>query len=150
MSLNAAQIAILIGTAVTAVGTVSSIRSQRAALDRENFRLKQEAEMARLAAIEEENNRLRNLRETLANNRAFASIAGYYDDSRSFLNINKQAEEQASKDIESIRLMGRSVQTKYTQQNFENKMRDQELVFGGYTSVIAGLSTGYGTAAYYG
>ena len=83
MSLNAAQIAILIGTAVTAVGTVSSIRSQRAALDRENFRLKQEAEMARLAAIEEENNRLRNLRETLANNRAFASIAGYYDDSAS-------------------------------------------------------------------
>jgi hypothetical protein len=145
-----AQIAIIIGTAVTAIGTVSSIRSQRAALDRENFRLKQEAEMARLAAIEEENNRLRNLRETLANNRAFASIAGYYDDSRSFLNINKQAEEQASKDIESIRLMGRSVQTKYTQQNFENKMRDQELVFGGYTSVIAGLSTGYGTAAYYG
>lgn len=142
--------AIMISAVVGAVGTVSSIRAQQAALARENFRLQQEAEMAKLAAIEEENNRTRALQDTIANNKAFASIAGYYDDSRSFLNINKQAENEAAKDIETIRLMGKSVQTKYTQMAFENRLKQQELTFGGYTSVIAGLTTGYGTAKYYG
>jgi hypothetical protein len=141
--------ALMISAVVGAVGTVSSIRSQQAALGRENFRLQQEAEMAKLAAIEEENARTRQLQETIANNKAFASIAGYYDDSRSFLNINKQAEKEAAKDIETIRLMGQSVQTKYSQMAFENKLKGQQLTFGGYTSVIAGLTTGYGTAKYY-
>jgi len=141
--------ALMISAVVGAVGTVSSIRSQQAALARENFRLQQEAEMAKLAAIEEENARIRNLQETIANNKAFASIAGYYDDSRSFLNINKQAEVEAAKDIDTIRLMGQSVQTKYSQMAFENKLKSQDLTFGGYTSVIAGLTTGYGTAKYY-
>jgi len=141
--------ALMISAVVGAVGTVSSIRSQQAALARENFRLQQEAEMAKLAAIEEENARTRQLQETIANNKAFASIAGYYDDSRSFLNINKQAEKEAVKDIETIRLMGQSVQTKYSQMAFENKLKGQQLTFGGYTSVIAGLTTGYGTAKYY-
>lgn len=141
--------ALMISAVVGAVGTVSSIRSQQAALARENFRLQQEAEMAKLAAIEEENARIRNLQETIANNKAFASIAGYYDDSRSFLNINKQAEIEAAKDIDTIRLMGQSVQTKYSQMAFENKLKSQDLTFGGYTSVIAGLTTGYGTAKYY-
>ena len=141
--------ALMISAVVGAVGTVSSIRSQQAALARENFRLEQEAEMAKLAAIEEENARIRNLQETIANNKAFASIAGYYDDSRSFLNINKQAEVEAAKDIDTIRLMGQSVQTKYSQMAFENKLKSKDLTFGGYTSVIAGLTTGYGTAKYY-
>jgi Zn finger protein HypA/HybF involved in hydrogenase expression len=141
--------ALMISAVVGAVGTVSSIRSQQAALARENFRLQQEAEMAKLAAIEEENARTRQLQETIANNKAFASIAGYYDDSRSFLNISKQAEKEAAKDIETIRLMGQSVQTKYSQMAFENKLKGQQLTFGGYTSVIAGLTTGYGTAKYY-
>jgi len=141
--------ALMISAVVGAVGTVSSIRAQQAALARENFRLQQEAEMAKLAAIEEENARTRQLQETIANNKAFASIAGYYDDSRSFLNINKQAEKEAVKDIETIRLMGQSVQTKYSQMAFENKLKGQQLTFGGYTSVIAGLTTGYGTAKYY-
>jgi len=141
--------ALMISAVVGAVSTVSSIRAQQAALARENFRLQQEAEMAKLAAIEEENARTRQLQETIANNKAFASIAGYYDDSRSFLNINKQAEKEAVKDIETIRLMGQSVQTKYSQMAFENKLKGQQLTFGGYTSVIAGLTTGYGTAKYY-
>lgn len=141
--------ALMISAVVGAVGTVSSIRSQQAALARENFRLQQEAEMAKLAAIEEENARTRQLQETIANNKAFSSIAGYYDDSRSFLNINKQAEKEAAKDIDTIRLMGQSVQTKYSQMAFENKLKGQQLTFGGYTSVIAGLTTGYGTAKYY-
>ncbi len=141
--------ALMISAVVGAVGTVSSIRAQQAALARENFRLAQEAEMAKLAAIEEENARNRALKETLANNKAFASIAGYYDDSRSFLNISKQAEKEAAKDIDTIRLMGKSVQTKYSQMAFENKLKGEQLTFGGYTSVIAGLTTGYGTAKYY-
>jgi len=45
--------------------------------------------------------------------------------------------------------MGQSVQTKYSQMAFENKLKGQQLTFGGYTSVIAGLTTGYGTAKYY-
>ena len=141
--------ALMISAVVGAVGTVSSIRAQQAALARENFRLAQEAEMAKLAAIEEENARNRALKETLANNKAFASIAGYYDDSRSFLNISKQAEKEAAKDIDTIRLMGKSVQTKYSQMAFENKLKGEQLTFGGYTSVIAGLTTGYGTAKYF-
>ena len=64
------------------------------------------------------------------------------------LDIVRRAATRA-KDIDTIRLMGQSVQTKYSQMAFENKLKSQDLTFGGYTSVIAGLTTGYGTAKYY-
>jgi len=133
----------------SSIGTMSSIQAQRRALARENYRIGTEAKLAKVQAIEEENARQELARMSLANNSAYQSIAGYYDDGMSFLNINQQVTNKAVKDISNIRVMASSTQNKYRSMLYENKMKDNELVFGGYTSVIAELSTGYGNYKYY-
>ena len=133
----------------SSVGTMSSISAQRAAISRENYRIGTEAKLAKVQAIEEENARQELAKMSLANNSAYQSIAGYYDDGMSFLNINQQVTNKAVKDISNIRVMASSTQNKYRSMLYENKMKDNELVFGGYTSVIAELSTGYENYKYY-
>ena len=83
---------------VSAVGTVASVSAQRKALARENYRLDTEAKLAEVQALENENARTADGWKELANNLAFQSTAGYLDDSRSFLNINKQVEKNMNKD----------------------------------------------------
>jgi hypothetical protein len=135
----------------SAVGTVSSIQSQRAALVRESYRAETEAKLAAVKALEEENFRKQELNDSIANNLAWQSISGYSDDSRSFLNIQSQVRKKAEKDIAdiNIRLMGKTTSLKYQQMQLENKYKEKELVFGGYTSVIGELYTGYGNYKYY-
>tara|TARA_R110000744_G_scaffold169062_5_gene286872 strand:- start:2439 stop:2882 length:444 start_codon:yes stop_codon:yes gene_type:complete len=135
---------------MSSVGTMSSINAQRAALNRENYRTQTEAKLAKVQALEEENARQELARMSLANNSAYQSIAGYYDDGMSFLNMNKQVESKTLKDISNIRVMASSTQNKYRQMLYENKMKDNELVFGGYTSVMAELATGYANYKWYG
>ena len=135
---------------VSAVGTVASVQSQRKALARENYRLETEKKLAAVQALEEENARKEMLNDTIAQNLAWQSISGYSDDSRSFLNINKQAKNKANKDISNIRLMGKNIQNKYTSMLYENKYKENDLVFGGYVSAISELTTGYAQYDYYG
>ena len=134
---------------MSAIGSCSSIQAQRRALARENYRLETEAEMAKLQALEEENTRKEEQKIALANNLAYQSIAGYYDDGMSFLNINKQVQKKAEKDIANIRLMGKNIQHKYSASLYENRLKEKNLVFGGYTSVIAELTTGYANHKWY-
>jgi len=135
---------------VSAVGTVASVQSQRRALARENYRLETEKKLAAVQALEEENARKEMLNDTIAQNLAWQSISGYSDDSRSFLNINDQAKNKANKDIANIRLMGKNIQNKYTSMLYENKYKENDLVFGGYVSAISELTTGYAQYDYYG
>ena len=134
---------------MSAIGSFSSIQAQRRALARENYSLETEAEVAKVQALEEENNRQEQMKIALANNLAYQSIAGYYDDGMSFLNINQQVKNKAVKDIANIRLMGKNIQNKYTASLYENSLKDKNLVFGGYTSVIAELTTGYANYKWY-
>ena len=134
---------------MSAIGSFSSIQAQRRALARENYRLETEAEMAKLQALEEENTRKEQQNIAIANNLAYQSIAGYYDDGMSFLNINKQVQKKAEKDIANIRLMGKNIQHKYSASLYENRLKEKNLVFGGYTSVIAELTTGYANHKWY-
>lgn len=135
---------------VSAAGTVASVQSQRRALARENYRLETEKKLAAVQALEEENARKEMLNDTIAQNLAWQSISGYSDDSRSFLNINEQAKNKANKDISNIRLMGKNIQNKYTSMLYENKYKENDLVFGGYVSAISELTTGYAQYNYYG
>jgi len=148
MSANAATL-MLISSGISAVGTLSSMRSQQAALNRENYRIETESQMAKLAALQEENARTQYAKKEIANNLAYQSIAGYADDSMSFLNMNKQVIENRNKDISDIRLMGKSVDVKFRQQVFENEARTQAVTFGGYTSAVAQLVNGYGNYKWY-
>tara|TARA_R100000231_G_scaffold81721_1_gene62546 strand:- start:357 stop:806 length:450 start_codon:yes stop_codon:yes gene_type:complete len=148
MSANAATL-MLISSGVAAVGTYSSMKAQQAALNRENYRLETETEMAKIAALQEENARNQYAEKELANNLAYQSIAGYADNSMSFLNMNRQVIENRNKDISDIRLMGKSVDVKFRQQVFENRARTQAVTFGGYTSAIAQLVNGYGNYKWY-
>ena len=129
-------------TGAKTVGEIASIQSQRAALARENYRVETERRLARLKAIEAENDRRDVALAELAQNKAFQSTSGYYDDSMSFLNINKQVENKMNKDVATIRLMGNAVDNKFTSMLFENNMKEKDLVFGGYTSVAIGLTNG--------
>ena len=144
-----ASAAMMVGAGIQAVGTASAINSQSKAINRENYRIETERQMARLSAIQEENARSTLALEEQANNAAYQSIAGYSDDSMSFLNMNKQIESSRVKDISDIRLMGKSVDTKFSQQTFENQQKANALRFGGYTSIVAGLMNGYSTSRYY-
>ena len=137
-----------ISQGVQTVGQIQGIQAQRAALARENYRIAAESRLAALRAIESENERRRIAEEELANNAAFQSIAGYSDDSMSFLNINKQVEKNMNKDVADIRLMGKVVNTKYSNMMFENSLKEKDLVFGGYTSIIAELTSGMATYKY--
>ena len=139
----------LASSAVSAIGTLSSVQAQRAAIARENYRIETEQKLATLKALEEENFRRAILKEAIANNFAYQSIAGYYDDGRSFMNINKQATNKANKDIANIRLMGSNVQNKFTAQLFENDLKENQLVFGGYTSATSDILTGYANYKWY-
>ena len=134
---------------VSSAGAIHSAQNQRAALQRENVRLEQERRLAELQAIEQENIRKEMLNQTLADNLAFQSASGYYDDSRSFLNINKQATIKAEKDFANIRLNAKVVDVKYRDQMFENNISAKSAVFGGYISAIAGLTTGYANYDFY-
>tara|TARA_Y100001937_G_scaffold10381_1_gene12711 strand:- start:46 stop:585 length:540 start_codon:yes stop_codon:yes gene_type:complete len=129
-------------TGARTVSEIASIQSQRAALARENYRVETEKRLARLKAIEAENDRRDVALAELAQNKAFQSTAGYYDDGMSFLNINKQVENKMNKDIATIRLMGNAVDNKFRSMLFENTMKEKDLVFGGYTSIAIGLTNG--------
>ena len=148
MGLNASTL-FLASSAVSAIGTLSSVQAQRAAIARENYRIETEQKLATLKALEEENFRRAILKEAIANNFAYQSIAGYYDDGRSFMNINKQATNKANKDIANIRLMGSNVDNKFTAQLFENDLKEEQLVFGGYTSATSDILTGYANYKWY-
>lgn len=132
-----------LSTAFSIVSTFSQMNAQKAALARENQRIEMEAKMAELAATQDENNRMDAMYKTLGSNLAFQAVAGYYDDSRSFLNIQDQTVKNAEKDIANIRLMGSSVQSKLGQLKYENTMKSRDLVFGGWTSIGGKLTTGY-------
>ena len=144
-----ASAAMMASAGISAVGSIASVRATQAAANRNAYRLETESNMAKLAALQEENARNEIAKNEIANNLAFQSIAGYADNSISFLNINKQVETTRTKDIADIRLMGKSVQNKYQSQLFENKARTDALTFGGYASAIASLTNGYGNYKYY-
>ena len=136
-------------SAIGAVGTLYNISATKAANEREKARYEREALMAKIDAIEQENIRKDHLNQELANNLAFQSTAAYYDDSRSFLNINKSATKKAEKDMANIRMMGKSVTLKYREQMFENDVATRNKVFGGWVSIGSGLTSGYAMYDYY-
>jgi len=136
-------------SAIGAVGTLYNISATKAANKREQARYERESLMAKIDAIEQENIRKDHLNQELANNLAFQSTAAYYDDSRSFLNINKTATKKGEKDMANITLMGKSVVLKYGEQMFENDVATAGKVFGGWVSIGSGLTSGYAMYDYY-
>ena len=139
----------LASAVASTAGTLYNIQAQKAALKRENARLETESQVAQIQAKEEENARRRQLNQTIASNIAFQSASSYYDDSRSFLNINKQVRHAAEKDVASIRLQGQLVQTKFRDTVFENDLKKDAITFGGYTSAMSELTLGYAQYKYY-
>ena len=135
--------------AANAVGIAYSLKAQKAAMQREQQRYEQERKVAQLQAIEQENSRKDALNQTLADNLAFQSASGYYDDSRSFLNISKQAINKAEKDLSNIRLHGVAIDKKYRDQMFENTLASKHNSFGGYVSIVSGLTSGYANYQWY-
>ena len=131
--MGSASTMMMASAVASTAGIVFSIQAQRSALQRENTRLERESKIAQI----------------LASNIAFQSAAGYYDDSRSFLNINKQAVNKAHKDLANIRLQGQIVQSKYRDTIFENDLQKEAITFGGYTSAMSELTTGYAMYKYY-
>ena len=91
-------------TLITIGKTLLDIKDSRdqAKLEQERYQARKEA--ARIKALEDEQERRRELRLQKAHNLAVAASSGYTIDSRSFLNVQSEADKLASKDIANIRL----------------------------------------------
>ncbi len=91
-------------TLITIGKTLLDIKDSRdqAKLEQERYQARKEA--ARARALEEEQERRRELKLQKAHNLAVAAGSGYAISSRSFLNVQSEADKLASKDIANIRL----------------------------------------------
>ena len=98
------QTALLISAAVSAGATLLQARAANAAARSDIARYEDEKKYAALVALEDENNRNKQMNVTLSNNRVVAGAAGILDDSRSFLAIQQDVIDNAAKDIANIRL----------------------------------------------
>tara|TARA_X000001382_G_scaffold126089_1_gene112295 strand:- start:3896 stop:4393 length:498 start_codon:yes stop_codon:yes gene_type:complete len=90
--------------AFQAVGTVSDINESKRQSDIEQQKYELKMKEANLQGLTDENNRKEEAEKTKKHNLAILSGSGYNDDSRSFININKQVDLKAQKDVTTIRL----------------------------------------------
>ena len=91
-------------TLITIGKTLLDIKDSRdqAKLEQERYAARREA--ARIKALEDEADRKKELKQQIAHNLAIQAGGGFTIDSRSFLNIQAEADKIAKKDITTIRL----------------------------------------------
>ena len=91
-------------TIITIGKTLLDIKDSRdqAKLEQERYAARREA--ARIKALEDEADRKKELKQQIAHNLAIQAGGGFTIDSRSFLNIQAEADKIAKKDIATIRL----------------------------------------------
>lgn len=140
------QTALLISAAVSAGATLLQARAANAAARSDIARYEDEKKYAELVALEDENNRNKQMNVTLSNNRVVAGAAGILDDSRSFLTIQQDVIDNAAKDIANIRLNKTIAQTKYDQSIINSKIDMQSVTFGSIATVGSYAMQGW---AYY-
>ena len=147
MGINPATL-MLIGTAISVIGTVQQGRIARAAYTEEARRLESEKETAYLQGMQEELERRRQTEATLANNRVFLGGSGI-SESGSFDAIQKDVVDIAAKDIASIRLNTNNALTNYDRAVFNSKIERQMSEVGTIFAAGSTIANGWAYADYY-
>lgn len=137
--------AILISTATSAYGAIQQGKYAKAAAEAEERQYKENQRMAELQAIEDENERTRELIASEASNRAlFAAKTGADPyESMSFLALRDANQEQAGRDIGAIRLMGASQSYRYGLGAYSSRMEGKGAMIGAYAKAGSSLLGGY-------
>lgn len=143
------ETALLISSGVGIVSTISAANAQSAAIAADIEKYKQEKKYAELRALQDTNARLSIMEETLANNRAIAGAAGILDDSRSFLQIQKDVADNAKKDIANIRLNLKIAGNKYDQAIINAKLDRQSVGYNAIADVSSYAMNGWNYYNYY-
>ena len=128
--------------AFQAVGTVSDINDSKVQSKIEQDRYELKMKQANLDGLTQENNRIEEAEQTKKHNMAIVSGSGYNDDSISFLNIQKQVDLNAQKDITTIRLNTGAQISDYSLAAQAAKSQRKADQFGGWVSIAGtGLQT---------
>jgi len=127
-----------IGGVVDALGTYSEIQESKrqSKIEQQQYELKMK--QANLDGLTQENNRLEEAELTKKHNMAIVSGSGYNDDSISFLNIQKQVDLKASKDLTTIRLNTGAIISDYSLAAQSAKSARKTEQFGGWMSIVGG------------
>tara|TARA_R100000234_G_scaffold111282_1_gene84178 strand:+ start:1184 stop:1705 length:522 start_codon:yes stop_codon:yes gene_type:complete len=134
----------VISSAIQIGGTYRDIQESKvqSKIEQEQYELKIKA--ANLDGLTKENDRLAEAEETKKNNLAVLAGSSITDDSKSFLNIQKEVDKKAQKDITTIRLNVGAQVSDYSlsaQAAYSQRKTDQ---FGGWVSIV---NTGVETKA---
>lgn len=134
----------VISSAVQMAGTYRDIQESKvqSKIEQEQYELKIKA--ANLDGLTKENDRLAEAEETKKNNLAVLAGSNITDDSMSFLNIQKQVDTKAQKDITTIRLNVGAAISDYSLSAQAAKSQRKTDQFGGWVSIV---NTGVETKA---
>ena len=122
-------------TLITIGKTLLDIKDSRdqAKLEQERYAARRES--ARIKALEDEADRKKELKQQIAHNLAIQAGGGFTIDSRSFLNIQAEADKIAKKDIATIRLnFEQDINELSIASQMAKKTRKKEQ-FGGWLSI---------------
>lgn len=130
------------GTLFQAYGQMQAGKAQAEAAEFERAQYEEQRQLAQVQALDEEADRRRRLNQVLSTNRAAAAGMGISGDSRSFLAIQKDAGNEAEKDIGRIRLNASSTNRRYalaeSQSSLAGKSARQSGMIGAATTLLSG------------
>ena len=137
--------AIVAGSAVSAYSAIQQGKYAKRAAEAEELQYKENKRMAELSAIEDENERNRELIASEASNRVSfaAQTGGDPYESMSFLALRDANQRQASRDVGAIRLMGASQSYRYGLSAYSSRMEGRGAMIGGYARAGSSLLSGY-------
>ena len=137
--------ALIASTAVSAYSAIQQGKYAAAAAEAERQQYEEEKRLAQLQAIEDANERKRELIASEASNRAlFAAKTGTDPrESASFLALRDANEAAASRDLGAIRLMGAATSRKYQLSSWSSGLEAKSAMMSGYAKAGTTMLGGY-------
>lgn len=137
--------ALVVSTATSAYSAIQQGKYASAAAEAERQQYEEEKRLAQLQAIEDANERKRELIASEASNRAlFAAKTGTDPrESASFLALRDANEAAAERDIGAIRLMGAATSRKYQLSSWNSGLEARAAKTAGYTKAATTMLGGY-------
>jgi len=137
--------AIVVSTATSAYSAIQQGKYAKAAAEAEQQQYEEEKRLAALQAIEDANERDRQLLAAQASNRAlFAAKTGTDpNQSASFLALRDANEAAAERDVGAIRLMGAATARKYQLSSWNSGLEAKSAMSAAYAKAGTSLLGGY-------
>lgn len=129
-------------TALTAAGSISAGNQASAAAKFEAQQAREQAELAKLQALDEEVRRRRDLQETLSRQRARAAAAGQDTQSGSVFALTEASISDAEKDLKSILIQGNANKRRFDLSAQQSSLEASASRTKGYLGAASSLFSG--------